>query len=111
MTTEHRPAEEILFKALTPLGFWVHVTKRYWLLIVNIKHPVMLGQEATVKQVLEDPEEIRLSRSDPNVYLFYKTERPRRWVCAVTKHENDEGFLITAYPPDAIKEGPRIWPK
>jgi hypothetical protein len=111
MTTEYQPSEEMLFEVLTPLGFWVHVTQHYWSLIVEIKHPVMSGQEAVVKKVLEDPEEIRLSRSDPDVYLFYRSERPRRWVCAVTKCEGDEGFLITAYPTDAIKEGIKIWPR
>jgi len=33
--------EEILFEALTPLGFWVRVTRGYWALIVTVKHPVM----------------------------------------------------------------------
>jgi hypothetical protein len=35
-----------------------------------------------------------------------------RWVCAVVRHEKDvEGFLITAYLTDAIKEGEKIWPR
>lgn len=36
---------EVLFEALTPLGFWVHVTRGYWNVIVSIKHPVMVGRE------------------------------------------------------------------
>lgn len=67
--------------------------------------------ETNVKETLADPEQIRASRSDPNVFLFYKTQRPGRWICAVTRRLNDEGFLITAYPTDAIKEGEHIWPK
>ena len=47
-------------------------------------------------------------RSDPVVYLFYRSDRLGRWICAVAKQLNDEGFLITAYPTDAIKEGERI---
>ena len=27
--------EGLLFEVLTPLGFWVHVTRRYWQLIVG----------------------------------------------------------------------------
>ncbi len=57
------------------------------------------------------PEEIRRSKSDANVYLFYRTRRNRRWVCAMSKQEGRTGFLITAYPTDAIKEGEKIWPK
>jgi hypothetical protein len=29
----------------------------------------------------------------------------------LTKRSNEDSFLITAYPTDAIKEGIKIWPK
>jgi hypothetical protein len=103
--------EEILFEALTPLGFWVRVTRGYWALIVTVKHPVMAGREADVRETLENPVEIRLSRSDPSVYLFYRPERSGRWMCAVAKRLNHGGFLITTYPTDAIKEGVQVWPR
>jgi len=102
---------EILFEVETPLGFRVRVTVEYWQVIVTIKHPVMLGREVDVQDVLQNPDEIRLSKKDPSVYLFYKPERIDRWVCAVTKRLDGEGFLITAYPTDAVKEGERIWHK
>jgi hypothetical protein len=102
---------EILFEARTPLGFAVRVTRQRWLLITTSKHPAMAGQDALVKATLETPDEVRQSRSDPQVLLFYKGQAPRRWTCAVAKRADDDGFLITAYPTDAIKEGVRIWPK
>lgn len=70
----------------------------------------MAGREAEVRETLEKPEEIRRSRSDEDVYLFYRTRHPGRWVCAVARQEDGSGFLITKYPTDAIKEGERIWP-
>jgi hypothetical protein len=100
---------EILFEVDTPLGFRVRVTVEYWNLIVTIKHPAMAGREKDVQDALQDPDEIRLSKKDSDVYLFYKPERIDRWVCAVTKRLNGEGFLITTYPTDAIKEGEQIW--
>ncbi len=103
--------EELLFEVMTPLDFTVRVTVIYWDLIVTIKHPVMAGLESDVKDTLENPEQIRVSRSDPKVFLFYKMQRPGRWICAVAKRLDDEGFLVTAYPTDAIKEGEHIWPK
>ncbi len=109
--TSELPAQDLLFEVLTPLDFHVCVTRAYWELIVTIKHPIMAERESDVKETLAHPEEIRLSRSDPNVYLFYRAERIRRWVCAVSKRLGQEGFLITAYPTDAIKEGVRIWPR
>lgn len=106
-----RPDPEILFEAVTPLGFRVRVTRERWNLITSAKHPVMAGQESIVKATLERPEEVRQSRSDQHVVLFYRAEGTGRWVCAVAKRAEDQGFLITAYPTDAIKEGTRIWPK
>ena len=80
-------------------------------MIATTKHPVMAGRESSVKMALETPDEVRQSRIDPEVLLFYKAEAARRWVCAVAKLADHEAFLVTAYPTDAIKEGIRIWPK
>lgn len=106
--------DDILFEVETPLGFKVRVTKDYWRLITTQKHPVMAGNEDLVRTTIEDPDEIRRSKSDPSVYLFYRSVRSKRWVCAVTKEMAgnvgaSQGFLITAYITEAIKEGERIW--
>jgi len=103
--------DTILFNVNTLLGFSVHVTREYWDFITTIKHPVMKGNEERVIKVLSDPDEIRQSKSDQNVYLFYRKERETRWLCAVAKDETGSGFLITAYPTDKIKEGELIWKK
>jgi hypothetical protein len=104
-------SDELVFEVATPLGFTVRVSRSHWTTITTIKHPVMAGREAIVQNALTTPDEIRISRSDEAVHLFYKAESERRWACAVAKRLNGEGFLITAYPTDAIKEGERIWPK
>ena len=100
---------ELLFEVSTPLGFRVRVTRDYWELIVTVKHPVMQGRATDVQGILKTPDEVRRSRSDPTVFLFYRAEQPGRWLCTVVKRLNDEGFLITTYPTDAIKEGERVW--
>lgn len=102
---------DVLFEVRTPLGFWVRVTKVRWELIATVKHPVMAGREQSVRLALENPDEVRQSRGDPEVLLFYKAEAAKRWVCAVAKQADGQAFLVTAYPTDAIKEGIRIWPK
>ena len=102
---------DILFGVRTPLGFTVLVTRSRWELIATTKHPVMRGRESNVRQALESPDEVRQSRSDAEVLLFYKMEAIRRWVCAVTRRGGDRAFLVTAYPTDAIKEGIRVWPR
>ena len=102
---------DVLFEVLTPLGFKVRATRAYWETIICIKHPVMSGHETEVKETLSNPEQVRQSRVDSDVYLFYRSEQRMRWVCAVTKRLSEEGYLITAYPTDAINEGTRVWPK
>jgi hypothetical protein len=103
--------EDILFEVRTPLDFTVRTTRQYWELITTVKHPVMKGKEELVKLTLRSPDEIRQSKVDDEVFLFYRTEGESRWTCAVTRKLNQDGFLITAYPTDSIKEGKQIWKK
>ena len=69
---------ESLFEADTPFGFRVRVDRTRWELIVNEKHPAMKGRELDVKSALENPDEVRQSKSDSFVLLFYKTEALKR---------------------------------
>jgi hypothetical protein len=101
----------IFFEAETPLGFRVRTTVSYWALITTVKHPMMRGREEDVRVTLMAPDEVRVSKSDAAVYLFYRADGPQRWVCAVAKREHGEGFLITAYRTSGIKEGIRVWPR
>lgn len=110
MTDRASSDEVILFEAETPLGFCVRTTASYWELISEIKHPTMKGREADIQATLANPDEVRLSKSDAQVYLFYRADGEKRWVCAVSKRLNGEGFLITAYRTGAI-EGTVIWHK
>jgi hypothetical protein len=100
--------EVLLFEVQTPLGFAVRCTRGYWEFIVTHKHPVLRGRDQDVVQVLADPDEVRRSRKDPDLLLFYRGDSPR-WLCAVARREDGTGFLITAYPTDAIKAGETIW--
>lgn len=107
---EHPSDSEILFEVQTPLGFRVRTTVGHWNIITTVKHPVLRGREADVSATLSSPTEVRLSKSDPMVYLFYRNDGRRRWVCAVTKRLDEDGFLITAYRTGNIKEGEHLWP-
>ena len=99
-----------LFEVDTPLGFKVRCSKEYWFETIIKKHPVMTDKITDVMMALSDPNEIRRSRKDDMVYLFYKGDSPR-WTCAVIKNKTEYGFLVTAYPTDSIKEGDNIWKK
>lgn len=98
----------VLFAISTPLGFEVRCTTEYWSFISTTKHPVLAGKEFEVQRTLSDPDEIRGSRKASDVFLFYRGVAPR-WICAVARRQNGDGFLITAYPTDVIKAGETIW--
>jgi hypothetical protein len=102
--------EEPLFEVMTPLSFSVRTSLDYWQRIL-IKHPDLVDRLEDIKAALQNPTEIRCSQRDPNVFLFYSLVRVNRWVVAVARQLNGDGFLITAYRTDAIKEGERVWPK
>jgi hypothetical protein len=97
-----------LFEVATPLGFSVRTTVDYWSLL-EAKHPKLRGRAQDVAQVLAHPDQVCQSRQDRAVFLCYRTDQ-RRLLCAVVKRIDGEGFLITAYPCDKIKEGDKIWP-
>ena len=96
------------FEILTPLGFNVRTSESYWQRLIA-KHPDIEDLEALVQQALADPDEIRRSSRDDAVLLFYLARREKRWVVAVARRLNGDGFLITAYQTDAIKEGESLW--
>ncbi len=108
MDASQPPVEPPYFEIPTPIGVLVRTTHSYWDKIVTIKHPNMAGQEDVIKQFLQKPTEIRRSQSDPNVFLYYKSEPPY-YVCVVARHLNGEGFIITAYRTDRIKRGESVW--
>ena len=97
------------FEVITPLGVRVRTTAVYWARIVTFKHPVMRGKEELVKSTLSNPVEIRRSQKDPKIHLYYAPHPPYH-ICVVVKHLDSEGFIITAYRTDRIKEGERLWP-
>jgi hypothetical protein len=111
MADDASPNIDSLFAVTTPLGFLVRSTAEYWEFIVTIKHPIMKNRLSDVQETLSRPDEIHLSKTDCQVYLFYREDGSKRWVCAVSRRLNGEGFLITAYRASAVKEGELVWQK
>lgn len=79
-----------------------------------LQHPEMAGMEAEIVQALRSPLEVRISRSDKTVQFFYEyyanTRVGGKWLCVVVKYPSADGFVVTAYLTDRLKEGETIWP-
>mgnify|MGYP001563736369 CR=1 FL=1 len=99
--------DKIFFTVITPLNVEVRTTVSYWEYLITIKHPVMKGKEDIVKTALQSPDEIRQSITDKNIFLYYK--RFDKLYCMVVKHMGIEGYLITSYPTEKVKEGEIVW--
>lgn len=101
-------SDSFYFEVITPLDRKVRITIAYWELLITLKHPIMRGKEALVQRALQSPVEIRQSKTDPDVYLHYGTEPPYL-ICVVARYLNGDGFIITTYRTNKIKEGTPLW--
>ena len=99
---------EIYFEVTSKLDKKVYVTKSRWKLIIKTKHLEIEGKEKEVKETLTNPDEIRQSKSDVSVYLYYK-HYGKLSLSVVVKHKNGDGFIITAYFTNRIKEGKQFY--
>src|ERR1044071_2293510 len=80
-----------------------------------LDHSEMAGIADEVGRVLQEPTEVRISRSDEDARLFYRfyaqTAVGGKWFCVVVKYLRDDAFVITAYLTDTRKAGEIVWPK
>jgi len=80
-----------------------------------LQHQEMAGMETDIERVLQAPTEVRVSRSDNTVQLFYefyaRTRVGGKWLCVVVKYPPDDAFVVTAYLTDQLKPGETIWPQ
>lgn len=99
---------DVYFEVKTPLGVKIRTTKDYWKKITSIKHPVIVKYEKQVKESLGRPTEIRRSKQDSSVHLYYKN-LGNIYVCTVCDHlDKKSGYIITAYLTKRIREGERV---
>ena len=58
--------------------------------------------EGAIERVLSTPTEVRVSRSDKTVGLFYQfyvqTRVGEKWLCVVVKYQPDEAFVVSPNP-------------
>ena len=91
-------SSESLFEVVTKLGKTIRVSQSYWDYIVNVKHPSMSGLAEVARASLTEPIEVRRSKRDPTVHLYYGRHEGALLCCVVVKLLNGDGFIITAYP-------------
>ena len=103
--------EDVQFEITSVLGKGIRTTVTYWDKIIREKHPIMHGKEEDVKETIRNPNEVRQSKTDENVFLYYRMVEKMKHVCVVVRHENEHGYVITTYLTEGMKEGNTVWKK
>ena len=98
------------FEVKSKLNKMIRTTKTHWDLITLVKHPIIRDKELLVKRCLQDLDKIRLSKEDGFVYLYYN-QWEKYYLCVVAKHLNGDGYIVTVYITNKIKEGEQVWKK
>lgn len=62
-----------LFEVESKLGRKIRTIESYWAIIITKKHPSVKNVEEDVKLTLVDPDEVRKSKHDASVYLYYRS--------------------------------------
>ncbi len=93
-------------KYKTTIGVSVELTSERRKHILS-KHPELLGHVSKIKKVLSNPDEIRVSKLDNQVLLFYKyfDKILEGKHIVVTIKTNERSFVLTVYITDKIKAG------
>ena len=80
---------------------------------ISERHPEVSGEFEKMKETLVNPQIIRKSMYDDNVWLFYrlfrKTPVSRKYLMVGVRLFNNKGTVITSYFTDKIKMGDEIW--
>ena len=98
-----------LFVVRSRIGYAVRTTPGYWKLITTVKHPSLAGREHSVIRTLTVPDQVRVSKADTSVYMFYRKINSKH-LCVVTKKLTPStGFIMTAYFTEKMKEGRIVW--
>ena len=91
-------------------GKRIHISENYWAVLSTKKHPSIANMVNEAKLALIDPFEVRRSRQDPTVFLYYR-KLNSKFLCTVAKHLNGDGFIVTVYTTCKIKRGEVLWKK
>ena len=92
---------DLLFEVISNLGKRIRISRAYWDVISTKKHPSVRNMENEVKLALTEPFEVRKSRQDATVFLYYR-KLNGKFICVVAKHLK---FIITAVSDGKDKEG------
>ncbi len=98
--------DKYLFEVTNKIGRKIHLSKERWKHI-NRRHPSIANYSREIKKTLQNPDTIKNSDIDENIYLYYKyykyLKSPHKYILLVVKYLNGHGFIISAFFEKNIK--------
>jgi len=80
-----------------------------------LKKVEMKDEIEKIKETLVSPDEVRKSLQNDFIWIYYKhysaTPVTEKYMLVVVKILNKEGYLLTAFYTDRIKNGEIVWKK
>lgn len=105
------PAKAKAYEVICVLGKKIRTTNQYFNFIVDFKHGELRNKIDEVLKTFVQADEVRRNKEHPEIHLYYRKIN-RHWICAVARHLNNQGFLITAYITSKFRrKGEEIWVK
>ena len=110
MTSEITSSENVI-EILSVLQKKIRTTRIYWEHIVQHKHGELEGRLQEILEVMRDADDVYRQDEISDIYLYYKNSQEYS-ACAVAKHLNGDGFIVTAYITTKTKrKGICVWIK
>lgn len=100
-----------IYETVCVLGKRIRTSEQYWKLISETKHADLTGQLNKVLLTLSKADEVWQNTENRKIFLYYRKIN-KYWICVVSRHLNQEGFIITCYLTSKSKrKGKKIWQK
>lgn len=101
----------VVLEVMSKVGKIVRLDEERWEHVRE--HPEMKDEIDRLREAVVEPDEVRRSVYDAAVWLFYryyrKTPVTKKYLLAVVRIQNEEGFIVTAFFTDTVKKGDLVW--
>jgi len=95
-----------IFEIIDKSGRKIHLSSERWSHI-NLEHPEVAPYFEEIKETLRKPTKITIFSHDKDIRYYYSyiksRDSPEKYLLAIVKYLNGEGFIITSYFVKNIK--------
>lgn len=95
---------------ISPNGISIRLPDERWEHIVE-RHNVLVDKQQLVLDTIANPD--RILAGNEGALMALRELEPDRWLVVVYREENEDGFVITAFPTrriNSLNRRQQIWP-